>query len=88
MNLDKRSAAMLARAMPVIRRIAREEGFDVEDVMNRSRFPDVVRARHRMLAVLRWSTGWSYPDIGRVFKLEHTTVWMAIHKYEASINDT
>ena len=34
------------------------------------------------MALLRWSTGMSYPAIGRIFRRDHTTVIAGVRHYE------
>ena len=81
-----RDAANRHRAMQTIRRIAREERCSVDDIFGHARHPDTDRARRRAMAVLRWSTQWSYPEIGRVFGRDHTTVLHAVRRYEEELN--
>lgn len=76
----------MSEARPTLERIAREEGVTIGAILGLSRYPRVVKARHRAMAVIRWSTEWSYPEIGRLFNRDHTTVMAGVEKYEAKIN--
>lgn len=75
-----------AQAESVLKNIASEYGISVGEMLSRCREPDVDRARRHAMAVLRWSTNWSFPVIGKIFGRDHTTVMHAIRKYEAELN--
>jgi chromosomal replication initiation ATPase DnaA len=72
----------------VIRAIASEHGVSYDDVMSRRRgLAIVVSARHHAMAVLRWSTTWSLPEIARIFnRHNHTTVISAVRNWERVLN--
>lgn len=44
------------------------------------------RARDHVLHVVKWSTGWSYPEIGAFFGLDHTSVILACKRHEQILN--
>jgi len=69
-----------------VRRIARDSGCTAEDIYGTSRHPIVARARRRAMAVLRWSTTLSLPELGRIFNRDHTSVLTAVRKYEDELN--
>jgi chromosomal replication initiation ATPase DnaA len=46
------------------------------------RHPRATRARHRFLALMKWSTDLSYPEVGRMIGVDHTTVMLACEKVE------
>lgn len=83
---DRRTNELRKQALPTLKRIATEHHISVDAMMSRSRQPDLVRARVRAMAVLRWSTGWSLPDLGRLFGRDHTTILAAVRSYEAELN--
>ena len=72
----------------VIRSIASEHGVSYDDIMSRKRGLSVVcTARHHAMAVLRWSTTWSLPEIARLFyRQNHTTVISAVRNWERVLN--
>lgn len=72
------------QAAATICRIAECHGVTYNAVMAPSRgSPAVANARHHVMAVVRWSTSWSLPQIARVFnRHDHTTVLSAIRKWE------
>lgn len=78
--------AIRSRLAPLVSKIAAEHGTTYEAVMSRTRHPRVVRARHHALAVSRWSTGLSLPELGRAFFRDHTTVMSAIKNWEMILN--
>ena len=74
-------------AMPILVKIAQEHGgLSAGSLIGPSRYSEVVRARHHAMAVLRWSAGWSFPLIGKIFCRDHTTVMAAVKKWEAIVN--
>lgn len=73
-------------AWATVERIAREESVPVRAIFLHMRDADSSAARRRCMAVLRWSTRWSYPTIGRIFGRDHTTVIAACRKYEAELS--
>jgi chromosomal replication initiation ATPase DnaA len=73
-------------AWPAIERIARDEGVQPRDIWTTKRDADTSAARRRAMAVLRWSSRWSYPHIGRIFGRDHTTVIAACRKYERELH--
>jgi chromosomal replication initiation ATPase DnaA len=72
----------------VIRRIARDHGVTYADIMKKGIGSKAVsNARHHAMAVIRWSTTWSLPEIARLFhRHDHTTVLSAVRKWERVIN--
>lgn len=80
------TAILRARVRGVVSRIAHEHGCSVDDLYGTSRYATIVRARHHAIAVLRWSTSLSLPDIGRIFNRDHTPILAGIRKYEDELN--
>ena len=62
------------RCRKIIMDVARARGVDTASIMDKSRKNVIARARHEIFYRLRTELGWSYPRIGRVFGLDHTTV--------------
>lgn len=56
-----------------IREACAEGGITYERLMSRDRLPEVIRVRHRLFYEFR-EMGMSYPEIGRLFGRDHTTV--------------
>lgn len=67
-----------------IRAIARHHNVSYGDLMSHTRgSPAASNARIHAMAVIRWSTTWSFPAIARVFyRRDHTTVRSAVLKWE------
>jgi chromosomal replication initiation ATPase DnaA len=55
-------------------------------VLGQSRLASVVRARHDLWAMCRWSLGMSYGELGALFGVDHTTVVSAVRKCEVALN--
>lgn len=81
-----RTTRLRSRVAQVVRRIAREHGCTLEDIYGTSRHDSIARARRHAMAVLRWSTALSLPELGRIFGRDHTTILTAVRKYEAELN--
>jgi len=74
------------RVRRVIAQIAGEHGVPLDRVMGRCRLARVSYARHHAMAVIRWSSGLSFPEIGRYFGRDHTTVIAGVRRYERELN--
>lgn len=70
----------------IVREIIKEEaaraGLKVDDILGPSRAPPIVAARSYAMWRARKEIGWSFPEIGRVFHRDHTTVMYAVNKIE------
>lgn len=76
-----------AGALGVVKRIAKGHGVSMRDLLAGVRTAPVVRARDQAVAVVRWSTGWSSPHVGRLFGLDHSSVLAAVARHEARLNE-
>jgi chromosomal replication initiation ATPase DnaA len=68
----------------VCKRVALESGFTLEALMDRGegcRRRPIVIARSRVFAYLYEVRKWSYPRIGILFGIDHTSVMNAYKKY-------
>jgi len=63
----------------IARECAHAHCVKLEEMFSERRYGPIVHARHLMCAVLR-ARGMSYPSIGRVMLLDHTTVMQAVKK--------
>jgi len=78
-------AAKLIRS--VCAEIAEAHGITVTSLLSPLRYAHIVRARDHALAVIRWSSGLSYPELGRIFGCrDHTTVHAAVRRHEHVLN--
>jgi chromosomal replication initiation ATPase DnaA len=69
-------------ARSFVLRFCAEQGLPLAEVVGGSRFPHVVRARHRLWFIV-WSTlGLSFSEMGRLFGADHATIRRAILKCE------
>lgn len=71
------SRLRLARLEGLAIRIAEEHGVDVMDVLNDRRYKSISIARQHLAAIIRWTLGLSYPEIGYILGVDHTTVMYA-----------
>lgn len=58
--------------------LAREYGVTTGDVLSRARTRTVVKCRHHMWRLLRDTLDLSYPEIGRIWGVDHTSVMTAV----------
>jgi chromosomal replication initiation ATPase DnaA len=66
--------------------VALGHGIEPTLLLSRLRYKTIALARHHFIAVLRWSTMMSYPEIGALLDLDHTTVMAAERHYERVLN--
>lgn len=84
---DRPSVHVRDPILKLARAIATEHGIvKAECIFSERRHPSIVRARDHLLAVVRWSSGLSYPEIGAIFRMDHTSVMSAIARHEARLN--
>lgn len=69
----------------VARVVAKRLGYEVEDLFSASRAGGVARARQLAMAVARATLERSYPELGRAFGRDHTTVIAAVRAVEARV---
>lgn len=76
-----RAAAVPLRAADIAAIVARECGFDAAEIVGPRRQQALARARMTALALVRDLRGdMSYPQIGRVFDRDHSTVMHAVER--------
>ncbi len=68
----------------VLREAADAYAVTPEEVLGRSRSKSVVAARRLAMRACRTRWGWSYPEIGKAFGRDHSTVMSAI---KADVSD-
>lgn len=61
--------------------IALRHGLEREDLLGRARLPRISRARHEAFYHFR-RKGWSYPEIGRLFGRDHSTIIHGVEKHQ------
>lgn len=66
--------------------IAAAHGLTADVLLSRVRYEHVVRARDHAFAVIRWSTGLSLPEMGRIFYKDHTSILEAVRRHERLLN--
>lgn len=81
-HLDERRRAMMRT---ILERLAKARGLEPEEILARSRDPELVKARAALYGSLRL-LGWSYEAIGRAVGRDHQTILFAVrrHPEEAS----
>lgn len=68
----------------LISRIAAAYEISIEDIHGRSHRPEIVRARHAAMYLIREHTELSYPQIGRLFNRHHTSVLHGVASIEGA----
>jgi len=63
----------------VVAQVVEATGVSEEAIRGRGRQKRTVRARHAVWLALR-ALGWSLPEVGREFSVDHTTVLAAVRK--------
>jgi len=64
----------------VVRLIRPRRGVTVEDLVSRDRHKNVSAARHEIIYWIRTKLDWSYPEIGKLFERDHTSIMSAYRK--------
>lgn len=73
------------RAYELVQLTARHFGVPVSELLGRGRSKRLTHARHVAMWLVRHEdAGWSYPEIGRLFERDHSSVWDAVRSVEAS----
>jgi hypothetical protein len=68
-----------ARMLLIVEQVAFWHDVTVADIMGRARWRGIVRARHDAIrAIVKLYPHKSYPDVGRLFGLDHTTIINAL----------
>lgn len=76
----------LWRAERVARAIAHSYGHELHDLFASGRtHPTVSAARHHLWAVLRATLDLSFPELGRVFGTDHSTIMYGVRKFERTL---
>lgn len=61
--------------------IALKHGLTRHDLLGRERFPRISKARHEAFYYFR-RKGWSYPEIGRLFGRDHSTIIHGVERHQ------
>ena len=72
--------------LAVVQEVAKQYGLDVDEVLGRARSKTVARARCMAMWLTRVRLDMSYPEIGREFDRDHTTVMSAVRGVERWLN--
>jgi chromosomal replication initiator protein len=67
-------------AEKIMEDVAHGAGYTVEDLRSKAKSSDLVEVRHFAMQRVRSETGLSYPEIGRLFNRDHTSVIHACKK--------
>lgn len=79
---EMRADTPRAQVRKVIEAVCDRHEITYTDVMSRSRFADVVAARHEAIVAVATAFPWmSLPKIGRVFGRDHTSILHALDKF-------
>lgn len=67
----------------IVEQVATHYGYvTVDDILSRDRHKSIAEARQLAIWLVRTKLGMSYPEIGREFKLDHTTCMHAVARVE------
>jgi chromosomal replication initiation ATPase DnaA len=72
-----------APGLKIMREVCEKHGVAVSDIVSRRRTKDLVLPRHEIMWRIRHETPASLPQIGRLMRRDHTSVYHGIRKYEA-----
>jgi chromosomal replication initiation ATPase DnaA len=73
-------------ARALAQRTASEFGVALGTVLQgKSRSRSVIRARHRIWCLIRHTLDLSYPEMERLFEVDHTTIVVAVRKREREL---
>ena len=68
-------------------KIAKEHGIlFAKSILDKTRNPRIVLARDHFLALVRWSTTLSLPEMAFIFRMDHTSILSAIRRHENLLN--
>lgn len=67
--------------MAIVRAVAAKHGIDPQYLLGGYRSPPVVKARWEAFALIKAYTGNSYPEVGRFFGKNHSTVIYGIARF-------
>jgi hypothetical protein len=74
-------------AVAMVERIADLYGIDSLLIWSKQRGPTLCEARQLACWAVREKTGWSYPEVGRALRLDHSTVIHGVRKTCAKVRD-
>lgn len=88
-TLPRPQVVIPQRVRDTIERVCADHGVYFDELLERSRYPYLVAARHEAMAAvrrLRTPVGrpFSYSQIGRIFDRDHSTVMHACRKWGVS----
>ena len=81
---DKRCPKPIAgkTGLSIMKEIAKKRGVSLELILSKRQLPDIADARHEaMYEVARRCQRLSYPQIGRLFEKDHSTVYLAVKRW-------
>lgn len=67
--------------------IEAEYNIGIGDLKSKCRIRDIVHARQNCIYLIRVKLGYSFPHIGKIFTMHHTSAMSAYNKVEALIKD-
>ena len=70
----------------IFEKVAKKYGVSVEDIKGVKRTKDIAFARHIAIYMIRKLTDMSLPQLGKLFKRDHTTILSSIKTVEREIN--
>ena len=79
------SIAHRTRLLVLVNQVALEYDVSPEDLISGGRTKCLAEARHVLFFLARELTSLSYPELGRAFGRDHTTVLSAVHRVQANL---
>lgn len=67
----------------IVEETARRHFLLPHELLGSDRLASVCMARFHLWSILRSRTGFSFPQLGRIFGRDHTTIMMGVRKYES-----
>ncbi len=72
----------------ILKVVSKYYGLTQKELQSKTRRADIVLARHVSMYLARKMIGLSFPSLGRIFSLDHTTVLHGCRKVEAKLKET
>ena len=69
----------------IINAVSKKHGVSAEDIQSKKKTDSISKARHVAIYLTRKITGLSYPEIGKIFGKDHSTVMASCNKVDINI---
>lgn len=75
-----------AGLLPFVREFARRRGIPMTQLLSRQRPQSTSKARVELFALVHDTLGLSFPETGRLFDRDHTTIMSAVNSRRAELD--